>query len=35
VTVGDGQFVENPVAKIYRKLVNAEKAFQIISLSYN
>jgi hypothetical protein len=35
VTVGDGQFVENPVAKIYRKLVAAEKAFQIITLSYN
>jgi hypothetical protein len=35
VTVGDGQFVENPVAKIYRKLVNAEKAFQILTLSYN
>lgn len=35
VTVGDGAFVENPVAKIYRKLVNAEKAFQILTLSYN
>jgi hypothetical protein len=35
VTVGDGQFVENPVAKIYRKLVSAEKAFQILTLSYN
>ena len=35
VTVGDGTFVENPVAKIYRKLVNAEKAFQIETLSYN
>jgi hypothetical protein len=33
VTVGDGQFVENPVAKLYRKLVNAEKAFQIVTLS--
>lgn len=35
VTVGDGQFVENPVAKLYRKLVNFEKAFQIITLSQN
>lgn len=35
VTVGDGQYVENPVAKLYRKLVNAEKSFQIITLSYN
>lgn len=35
VTVGDGQYVENPVAKIYRKLVNFEKAFQVWTLSYN
>jgi hypothetical protein len=35
VTVGDGQLVENPVAKIYRKLVNFEKAVQILTLSYN
>ena len=35
VTVGDGQFVENPVAKLYRKMVNFEKAFQIVTLSYN
>jgi hypothetical protein len=35
VTVGDGQFVENPVAKLYRKLVGFEKAFQIITLSNN
>lgn len=33
VTVGDGQFVESPVAKLYRKLVGYEKAFQIITLS--
>ncbi|MEZ0366816.1 hypothetical protein ACAG26_24385 [Mycobacterium sp. pUA109] len=35
VTVGDGQFVENPVAKLYRKMVSFEKAFQIITLSSN
>ena len=35
VTVGDGTFVENPVAKLYRKLVSFEKAFQIITLSTN
>ena len=35
VTVGDGQFVESPVAKLYRKLVSFEKAFQIITLSQN
>lgn len=35
VTVGDGQFVENPIAKIYRKMVGFEKAFQILTLSYN
>jgi hypothetical protein len=33
ITVGDGQFVEGPVAKLYRKLVSFEKAFQIITLS--
>lgn len=35
VTVGDGQFVENPVARLYRKLVGFERAFQIITLSQN
>lgn len=35
VTVGDGQFVENPVARLYRKLVSFERAFQIITLSQN
>lgn len=35
ITVGDGQFVESPVAKLYRKLVSFEKAFQIITLSTN
>lgn len=35
VTVGDGQFVENPIAKLYRKLVGFEKAFQVITLSMN
>lgn len=33
VTVGDGQFVESPVAKLYRKLVSYERAMQIITLS--
>lgn len=35
ITVGDGQFVESPIAKLYRKLVQFEKAFQIITLSQN
>ena len=33
VTVGDGQFAESPIAKLYRKLVGFEQAFQIITLS--
>ena len=35
ITVGDGQFMESPIAKLYRKLVEFEKAFQIITLSTN
>ena len=33
ITVGDGSLTESPLAKLYRKLVNFEKAFQIITLS--
>jgi len=33
ITVGDLEFVLNPVAKIYRKLVNTEKAMQILALN--
>jgi hypothetical protein len=35
ITVGDGQLVEGPIPKLYRKLVEFEKAFQIITLSSN
>lgn len=35
VVVGDGKFVENPVTKLERKVIEFENAVQTITLSYN